>query len=82
MIQMGAGWGALERLRGESSGEGALETAGISFPEESMCSAQDVWLSLLRTGKLPETPDVSAWVADKPWIDLLMIVGRLGYTAG
>jgi len=71
MIQMGAGWGALERLRRESSGEGALETAGISFPEESMGSAQDVWLSLLRTGKLSETPDVSAWVVDKPWIDLL-----------
>jgi len=36
-----------------------------------MGSAEEVWLSLLRIGKLSETPDVSAWVVDKPWIDLL-----------
>jgi len=71
ILQIGSGWGALESLRREACGETALETPGISFPKESFGQAQEMWLSLLRTGKLSETPDVSTWVLDKPWIDLL-----------
>ena len=55
-LATGSGWGALERLRREASGETWFDDAGTPFPDDSLGPDQEPWLELLRTGRLPSQP--------------------------
>ena len=71
--RMGSGWAALEAARAAAAGEG-FDVDGLCFPESSMDEEQRNWLSLLKTGALPE-PDVCAepesYMIHTEWLDLL-----------
>lgn len=59
LLQRGSGWGALERLRREASGEAPFCSEGLVFDAESLGEAQSPWLSLLHDGAFPAfKPDV------------------------
>lgn len=53
IIQMGSGWGTLERLRRETSHEAPLSGLGLVFTEPALGAAQQPWLHLLQTGRFP-----------------------------
>ncbi|MCP4544119.1 MAG: DUF5107 domain-containing protein [Chloroflexi bacterium] len=53
LLQRGSGWGALERLRQETSGEPPFCSEGLVFDEASLGDAQTAWIGLLREGALP-----------------------------
>ncbi len=53
LIQRGSGWGALERIRREASGEPAFCSEGLVFDDASLGAQQSPWLHLLESGALP-----------------------------
>jgi hypothetical protein len=53
LFQRGSGWGALERLRREASGELPFCSDGLVFDEESLEEAQIPWVRLLCDGTFP-----------------------------
>ena len=53
LIQRGSGWGALERLRRERSGEPPFCSEGLVFDEASLTGEQAPWVSLLFDGAVP-----------------------------
>jgi hypothetical protein len=55
LLQCGSGWGALERIRREVSGEPALSSSALLFDDASLGEAQEPWLDLLRRGAFPHT---------------------------
>jgi len=55
ILQRGAGWGALERIRREVSGEPPFCTTALVFDDDSLGEAQAPWLNLLQYGALPPT---------------------------
>ncbi|NOR82725.1 MAG: DUF5107 domain-containing protein [Ardenticatenales bacterium] len=58
MLQLGSGWGALERIRREAAGELSFCSEALVFDDESLSEAQTPWLGLLRDGAMPATdPD-------------------------
>lgn len=60
LLQRGSGWGALERLRREKSGEAPFCSDGLLFDAASLTAEQAPWLALLRDGALPAAdPDVA-----------------------
>lgn len=69
----GSGWGTLERIRREHSGEVAIP-AGFVFADEALTSAQSPWLTLLHEGQLPvpAVHDVPAsWMVQREWRELV-----------
>jgi tetratricopeptide (TPR) repeat protein len=54
IIQRGAGWGALERLRRESSGASPMCSDGLIFDEQALSPAEAPWVQLLKTGTFPD----------------------------
>jgi len=59
LLQPGSGWGALERLRREASGEPPFCSEGLVFDAESLGEAQSPWVGLLHDGAFPAfEPDV------------------------
>jgi tetratricopeptide (TPR) repeat protein len=52
LFQRGSGWGALERLRREKSGEPPFSPPGLIFDGASLDAQQDPWLDLLNEGAL------------------------------
>jgi len=74
ILHRGSGWGALERHRREQSGEPPFCSAGLVFDDESLGDDQAPWLSLLKSGVLPERePNIEpgAWMIQREWRDLL-----------
>jgi tetratricopeptide (TPR) repeat protein len=74
LLHRGSGWGALERLRRETSGEPLFCSAGLLFDDESLTTDQSPWLSLLRNGSLPETEparEPGTWMIQLGWRQLL-----------
>jgi hypothetical protein len=74
LIQRGSGWGALERLRRERSGEPPFCSAGLIFDDTSLTEAQSVWLGLLDDGAVPlRPPDAppSSYMVQAEWRTLL-----------
>ncbi|AKU17682.1 DUF5107 domain-containing protein [Luteipulveratus mongoliensis] len=68
VLQHGSGWGALEQLRS------GLGHPGTPFPQESIAAPQQPWLTLLRTGRFPETDPrqpPSAFMIQPEWRTLL-----------
>src|SRR6185503_772218 len=60
ILSPASGWGALERLRMEMTGESMPD--GFVFPEESLDEPQQPWVALLRRGALPPSDDAGAWM--------------------
>ena len=81
MIQQGSGWGALERLRRETAGEPPLPGSARLFGEDTLGPDQAAWLSLLRTGVMPEgDPEQppESFMVQTEWRDLLEASVRRG----
>jgi len=73
-IQLGSGWGALERRRREAAGEAPFCSDALVFGDESLTDDQAPWLVLLEWGELPcpDPLDVpGAWMVQSEWRDLL-----------
>ncbi|HZD56390.1 MAG TPA: tetratricopeptide repeat protein, partial [Anaerolineales bacterium] len=74
MLQLGSGWGALERRRREACGEAPLYTPGLIFADDSLGDEQAPWISLLEEGSFPvsdaQTPPRS-FVVGQNWQSLL-----------
>ena len=69
-LHTGSGWGALESLRREVTGEEPSPVIDRLFPRSSLGEDQEPWVALLETGTLPPgTP--RSYVVAKPWSDLL-----------
>ena len=74
ILQRGSGWGALERLRRERSGEAPFCSPGLIFDDESLGEDQSPWLLLLAQGTLPERvpqQDPGTWMVQPEWRQLL-----------
>lgn len=74
LIQRGSGWGALELLRRETSGQPPFCSEGLVFDRDSLDDAQIPWISLLRDGKLPEYDpgdEPRGYMVQQEWRDLL-----------
>jgi len=74
ILQRGSGWGALERRRREAAQEPPLCGPGLVFDDASLGPEQELWLSLLRGGALPEvatTAEPRGPVVDDEWRTLL-----------
>jgi hypothetical protein len=74
ILQRGSGWGALERIRREQSGEPAICTPGTPMDDWSLGEDQRPWLALLEGKPMParqprEAPGVS--LLQEPWRKLL-----------
>ena len=73
ILQRGSGWGALERLRREATGEPPLAAPALAFDDASLGDDQTPWLTLLREGRLPprDPADPGPCVVDEAWRRLL-----------
>jgi tetratricopeptide (TPR) repeat protein len=69
-LHTGSGWGALESLRREVTGEEPLPVIDRLFPRSSLGEDQEPWVALLETGTLP-TGTPRSYLVAKPWSDLL-----------
>ncbi len=73
IIQRGSGWGLLEALRRQSSGQSSFAGTGLDFTG-SLTAEQQPWLELLQTGSFPEndTDEPLAGILTQPeWQTLL-----------
>ncbi|MBN1344459.1 MAG: DUF5107 domain-containing protein [Phycisphaerae bacterium] len=73
-LQVGSGWGALERRRRERAGEGPLCSGALAFDDASLGKDQAPWLELLERGRFPErdpSDRPGAWMVQPEWRDLL-----------
>lgn len=72
LLCTGSGFGALEAMRREASGEGPIPP-GCSFPMSTLGEEQLPWLRLLQTGLLPDDPQdfPSAYMVQPQWQTLL-----------
>ena len=74
ILQHGSGWGALERLRREQSGDRSLNLPGTPFPDVTLGDEQAPWMRLLEDGFLPATEvgtPPSSYQTSAAWQDLL-----------
>jgi tetratricopeptide (TPR) repeat protein len=69
-LHTGSGWGALESLRREATGEEPSPVIDRLFPRSSLGEDQEPWVALLETGTLP-TGTPRSYLVAKPWSDLL-----------
>jgi hypothetical protein len=81
LIQRGSGWGALERLRRERSGEPPFCSEGLVFDRASLSEEQAPWVGLLHDGALPSAePDAtpSSYMVQAEWRTMLEHAVREG----
>jgi hypothetical protein len=74
IIQLGSGWGALERHRRMISGEKPFYPESMVFNDDSLSDDQELWLSLLKDGEMPyiNTKDApGGWMIQSEWRQLL-----------
>jgi len=82
ILQRGSGWGALERRRRDVAQEPPLCGPGLVFDDASLGPEQELWLSLLRGGALPDvaaTAEPHGLVVDDEWrtvLDEALAAGR------
>lgn len=73
VLNVGSGWGALERSRREKK-EGRKIPLGFTFSDNSLGACQHPWLILLREGHLPDS-DVKdiplSWMVQDEWMNLI-----------
>jgi tetratricopeptide (TPR) repeat protein len=78
LLQRGSGWGALERLRREVSGERPFCSDALVFDDASLTEAQAPWLALLREGTFPDAdPQIApcSYMVQSEWQVRLEQVG-------
>ena len=83
IVQRGSGWGALERLRREATGEKPFCSAALVFDDASLTEAQAPWLALLRDGALPDLDpgaEPRGYMVQAEWHALLDAAVRAGHT--
>ena len=74
LIQNGSGWGALERLRREKSGEKPFCSNALIFGDDSLTDDQKPWLQLLNEGSMGYKSPLEipgAWMVQSEWRDML-----------
>ena len=74
VLSTGSGWGALERRLREQDGDESLRLPGTPFGDETLGAEQDVWLELVRTGRMPSPPAEqapSSYQTSRRWLPLL-----------
>lgn len=71
ILQHGSGWGALESLRREATGEKQMAMPGSPFPEATLGKEQRPWIHLLECGTFPHDVSADSWMTQQHWIDLL-----------
>lgn len=74
ILHCGSGWGALERIRREHSGERLFCSAALPFDDASLTGDQRIWLALLKEGVLPAGEPSHApgpWMIQREWRDAL-----------
>ena len=70
----GSGWGALEAIRREASGDKPFCSPGLMFDQASLGEQQQPWVSLLQNGAFPETDpseEPCGYVVQDDWRSLL-----------
>ena len=74
VLQMGSGWGALERIARARAGDVSLDLPGTPFPDDALEPAQEPWLALVdgadRLPGDPGEPPVSSQVSPE-WLERL-----------
>ncbi len=74
VLNRGSGWGALEHRLRERDGDDSLSLPGTPFGDETLAPAQDPWVELMRTGRMPsptaEQPP-SSYQTSGRWLPLL-----------
>jgi tetratricopeptide (TPR) repeat protein len=74
LLNVGSGWGALERRLRERDGDDALSLPGTPFGDETLGLEQEAWVELLRTGQLPASPPQQpppSYQTSRRWVPLL-----------
>jgi hypothetical protein len=74
LLHRGSGWGALEAIRREMSGEPPFCSTGLLFDRDSLGDDQQPWLHLLAHGHFPASPPDSiptSYMIQTAWRDHL-----------
>ncbi|MCG8347347.1 MAG: DUF5107 domain-containing protein [Chloroflexales bacterium] len=74
LIQRGAGWGALERLRREKVGQPPFCSAAMLFDDDSLGAPQLAWRAFLEQGAMNDEPFehvTPGYLVQPEWRDLL-----------
>lgn len=74
VMRRGSGWGALERVRRERSGERPFCGPSLVFDDASLGPGQAPWLALLEKGVFPPAEPQTApasYMIQEAWMDLL-----------
>ena len=74
ILQVGSGWGALERRRRQTVGEPSADSPGLPFGDETLGAEQAPWVELLHDGRLPQADPLTAppsYVVDHRWRGLV-----------
>src|SRR4051794_8711007 len=73
-LNLGSGWGALERRLRERDGDDSLSLPGTPFADETLGPEQEAWVELVRAGQMPspaaEQPPTS-YQSSRRWLPLL-----------
>ncbi len=74
ILQMGSGWGALERHRRQRADEQPFNEVATPFPDESLTDEQRPWRTLLDHGTFPQSSPhecPASWMTQPHWLPLL-----------
>jgi hypothetical protein len=74
VLNLGSGWGALERRLRERDGDDSLSLVGTPFGDETLGPEQEAWVELVRTGRMPSPPSEqppASYQTSPRWVPLL-----------
>ncbi len=74
VLNVGSGWGALERTVRERGGDDSLSLPGTPFGDETLGPEQEAWVELVRTGQMPSPPaeqPPASYQTSRRWLPLL-----------
>src|SRR6476659_797412 len=74
VLNLGSGWGALERTVRERGGDDSLSLPGTPFGDETLGPEQEAWVELVRTGQMPSPPaeqPPASYQTSRRWLPLL-----------
>jgi tetratricopeptide (TPR) repeat protein len=74
VLNVGSGWGALERTVRERDGDDSLSLLGTPFGDETLGPDQEAWVELVRTGQMPSPPadqPPASYQSSRRWLPLL-----------
>ncbi len=74
VLNLGSGWGALERRLRERDADDSMSLPGTPFGDETLGPEQEAWVELLRTGQMPSSPaqqPPASYQTSRRWVPLL-----------